>query len=131
VRERRRYVKRAGQAVAAVQLRLDTSGFHYEKWGGTQTCKPGDWIVDNEGDVYTIDRVTFERTYRQVSRGLYSKTTAVWAEVAAEAGHVTTKEGVTHYQAGDYLVSNDDDGGDAYAISAKAFTAMYEPASVD
>ncbi|MCL4846856.1 MAG: hypothetical protein KJ066_10005 [Acidobacteria bacterium] len=124
--DRRKYRKRANQAVVAVQLALDTAGFTYEKWGGTQTCKAGDWIVDNDGDVYTVDRTTFERTYRDVGEGRFVKTTPVWAEVAREAGQVQTKEGVTHYDAGDYLVFNEEDGGDAYAVSAAKFEAMYE-----
>ena len=125
---RRKYVKRAGRAVVAVQLALDTDGFTYRKWGGVQTCKAGDWIVDNEGDVYTVDRGTFERTYRRTGAGTYVKATAVWAEAAREAGSVRTKEGETHYQAGDYLVSNEEQGGDDYAVTAEKFEAMYEPA---
>jgi hypothetical protein len=125
---RRKYVKRAGLAVAAVQLALETDGFTYRKWGGVQTCKAGDWIVDNAGDVYTVDRATFERTYRQSGTGAYVKTTAVWAEAAREAGSVRTKEGETHYQAGDYLVFNEEQGGDGYAVTAGKFEAMYEPA---
>ena len=58
--------------------------------------------------------------------GHYAKTATVWAEVAREAGRVETKEGRTHYEAGDYLVSNNEDGSDAYAISAKKFGEMYE-----
>jgi hypothetical protein len=121
-----RYVKRAERGVVAVQLALDTAGFTYRKWGGIQTSKAGDWIVNNEGDIYTVDRATFERTYRQVEKGVYVKITPVWAEVAREAGSVQTKEGVTHYQAGDYLVFNEEQGGDAYAVSADKFEAMYE-----
>jgi len=125
---RLKYVKRTDQVVVAVQLTLETTGFTYRKWGGVQTCKAGDWIVNNGGDVYTVDRATFERTYRQVEAGTYVKTTPVWAEVAHEAGSVQTKEGVTRYRAGDYLVFNEEQGGDAYAVSADKFEAMYERA---
>lgn len=125
---RSKYVKRADQTVLAVQLALDTAGFTYRKWGATQTCKAGDWIVNNDGDVYTVDAETFARTYRQVAAGGYLKTTPVWAEVATVAGKVKTKEGETHYTAGDYLVFNEDHGGDAYAVSAQKFNAMYERA---
>ncbi len=125
--ERRKYVKRPDHAVVAVQLDLETAGFTYEKWGGTQRCKAGDWLVDNDGDVYTVDRDTFERTYRPAdARGQYVKVTAIWAEVAEESGAVETKEGVTHYDAGDYVVYNEEDGGDAYAISAEKFESLYE-----
>jgi hypothetical protein len=126
--DRRKYRKRADQAVVAVRLALKTRGFTYEKWGETQACKAGDWLVDNNGDVYTVDAATFARTYREVGRGSYVKTTPVWAEVARADGHVNTKEGATHYRAGDYLVANEEDGGDAYAVKAAAFEAMYEPA---
>ncbi len=125
---RRRYRKRETSFVTAVQLDLETEGFTYEKWGGTQTCKPGDWLVDNEGDVYTVDRETFEKTYRKGSPGVYVKTGEVWAEVADEAGVIETKEGSTRYEPGDYLVFNDEQGRDGYAVTAEKFESMYEPA---
>lgn len=124
---RRQYVKRATQFVVAVQLDLDTAGFTYEKWGDTQSCKRGDWLLNNNGDVYTVDSATFARTYQPSSPGIYIKRTPVWAEVASEAGAVRTKEGATHYQAGDYLVYNQPDGGDGYAVSKDKFERMYEP----
>lgn len=125
---RERYVKRPDQTVVAVQLNLDVHGFRYEKWGDTQTCKRGDWIVDNGGDVYTVDRESFAQTYRAAGRGVYLKTTPVWAERATRAGSVKTKEGSTSVRPGDYLVFNDADGTDAYAMSPSKFEAMYEPA---
>jgi hypothetical protein len=124
--DRLKYVKRENQAVVAVQLALDTDGFTYQKWGGVQTCKPGDWILDNGGDIYTVDRETFARTYRKVDGGRYVKVTPVWAELAASEGRVQTKEGTTHVRRGDYLVFNDEHGGDGYAVEAEKFRAMYE-----
>ncbi|HVG66658.1 MAG TPA: hypothetical protein VM785_00595, partial [Gaiellales bacterium] len=124
---RAKYIKRASQGVVAVQVALDGAGFTYEKWGATQTCKPGDWLVDNHGDVYTVDADSFRRTYERVGDGKYVKTTPVWAEVARASGQVQTKEGSTSYTAGDYLVSNEEDGRDAYAVEAAKFEAMYEP----
>lgn len=112
--------------MVAVRLDLDTEGFTYNKWGAEQGCKPGDWLVDNGGDIYSIDADVFARTYRCVSAGNYVKATPVWAEVAREAGSVITKEGESKYQAGDYLVSNNKDGTDAYCISASKFESMYE-----
>ena len=127
--KRRKYIKKAGRAVVAVRLDLETRGFTYEKWGGTQRCKTGDWLVDNDGDIYTVDGETFARTYRPAGpAGHYLKVTPIWAEVAAASGSVETKEGVTHYDAGDYLVFNEEDGGDAYAITAETFESLYEPA---
>jgi len=125
--QRQKYVKRDDQAIVAVQLVLETPGFTYTKWGGTQTCKAGDWIVNNAGDTYTVDRETFARTYREVGAGTYVKITPVWAEVAQEAGRITTKEGTTEYEAGDYLVFNEEDGSDGWAVSADKFLSMYQP----
>ena len=124
----KKYRKKNEAAVAAVQVDLDTDGFSYQKWGGTQSCKAGDWLVNNEGDAYTVDKETFEATYSQVSRGVYTKTAPVWAEVAAEPGAIETKEGVTHYEAGDYLVFNGPGRQDGYAVRANKFEAMYVPA---
>ena len=111
----------------AVQLDLDTDGFQYRKWGAVQTCKPGDWIVQNQGEVYTVDREVFEATYQESGPGAYVKVAPVWAERVDRAGSVATKEGVTHYEAGWYLVSNDPDGRDSWAVAPEKFERMYEP----
>ena len=121
----RRYVRRPDRPVSAVRLALETDGLVYRKWGGEQRAKAGDWIVDNDGDVYTVDADVFARTYRPTGPGAYVKTTPIWAERAQSAGSVKTKEGATHYDAGDYLVSNNSDGSDQYAIEASKFESMY------
>jgi hypothetical protein len=123
---RRRYRKKANQFVVAVKLDLDTPGFTYRKWGAEQKCRAGDWLVDNNGDIYTVEAGVFSRTYRSVGPGIYAKTTPIWAEVATQAGSVPTKEGRSHYDKGDYLVSNNEDGTDAYCIGAAKFESMYE-----
>jgi hypothetical protein len=123
---RNRYKKRADQFVVAVQLDLDTHGFTYKKWGSQQQCKRGDWLVDNNGDIYTIDSEVFSKTYRKTGPGTYVKTTPVWAEIAEKSGSVITKEGESFYEAGDYLVYNNEDKTDAYCVSAAKFEAMYE-----
>jgi len=124
---RRAYRKRAGTAVTAVRLDLDTDGLLYRKWGSEQRGKPGDWLVDNGGDVYTVDATSFAATYERISPGRYRKRAPVWAERAQRAGEVRTREGVTRHAAGDYLVANDVDGQDAYAVSAERFHRLYEP----
>ena len=113
--------------MVAVQLDLDTEGFTYKKWGDEQRCKQGDWIVDNDGDIYSVDRLVFEKTYRRAKPGIYVKIKPIWAEVAKQPGSVITKEGKSHYQKGDYLVSNNEDGTDAWCISPAKFESMYEP----
>lgn len=123
---RRIYRKKADQFVVAVQLDLDTEGFIYRKWGAEQRCKQGDWIVDNGGDIYSVDAGVFAKTYRKTGDGIYVKTTPIWAEVATQPGSVVTIEGESLYQSGDYLVYNNEDGTDAYCISASKFESMYE-----
>ena len=127
--DRLRYIKRASEAIVAVQLDLETTGFTYTKWGGEQRCKARDWVVNNAGDTYTVDRETFERTYRKVGEGMYVKVTPVWAEQASVAGDIPTKEGSTHYEPGDYLVYNDAESRDGYAVAKDVFERMYEPFS--
>ena len=124
----RKYKKKPISFVTAVQFDLDSEGFTYNKWGGKQVCKRGDWLVDNHGDKYTVSQESFAKTYQLLSPGVYLKVTPVWAAVAENSGKVMTQEGETSYKAGDYLVSNNEDGTDAYAMSADKFKSMYAPA---
>lgn len=124
--DRKRYRRLPGQPLVAVQLKLETDGFRYRKWGEEQRCKANDWVVDNGGEVYTVDAESFARTYTAEGPGTYVKTGKVWAEQAVAAGRVATKEGGTNYEADAWLVSNEEDGSDAYAVSAKKFVGMYE-----
>lgn len=124
----RKYYKKKSESVSAVRIKLVTVGFSYKKWGARQWCKRGDWLVDNAGDVYTVDARVFARTYRDLGDGHYLKTTPVWAEAATKAGSVQTKEGRSNYRKGDYIVSNDRRGTDRYKVSRAKFKAMYKPA---
>jgi hypothetical protein len=124
----RHYKRRPGQTVYAIQLDLVTDGFDYTKWGEAQHCKAGDWIVRNGDDTYTVDAKVFSRTYEQVGPIEYRKTGSVWAEQAAKPGSIATKEGRTQYEAGDYLVYNDREQKDGYAVTRAKFEAMYEDA---
>lgn len=126
--QRRQYRKKANQSVVAVRLDLDTPGLTYYKWGSKQHAKRGDWLVDNQGEIYTVEAKTFARTYKKIRPGTYLKTTAVWAEVAHQAGSINTKEGESRYKRGDYLVYNRRNGRDGYCMSAAKFKAMYTPA---
>ncbi len=122
-----RYRRKQGNYVTAVQLSLDTDGFSYVKWGAVQRCKKGDWLVNNGGDVYTVDADVFRRTYRETHPGIFVKITPVWAKQAAQAGWIATKEGRSRYGSGDYIVANNEDGTDAYCIGREKFERLYEP----
>ena len=76
----------------------------------------------------TVDGDTLARTYRSVSPGVYMKTAPVWAELAERGGFIRTKEGVTHYEVGAYIVYNDLEDRDGYAVNADPFEEMYQPA---
>lgn len=123
-----RYVKRPDQPVTAIQINLEISGFSYEKWGYLQQCKKGDWLVENNGKVYTVDTESFALTYTYISPGQYIKSAPVWAEIATCDGQINTKEGVSQYKAGDYLVYNQEERKDGYCTNAEEFVKMYEPA---
>ena len=94
--------------------------------GATQYCKPGDWLVDNQGDCYTTDKDSFAATYTGVSPGVYQKCRTVWARPALETGSIRTKEGSTNYSTGGYLVSNNIKDSDPYAVSKTFFEHSYD-----
>ena len=109
-----------------MQLNLETDGFQYNKWGGEQRCSSGDWLVNNDGDFYTIRDDVFASTYKEVAPVQFVKTTLVWACKAPDAGQVETNEGIAKYKRGDYWVANNLDGYDAYAVTKAKFEEMYE-----
>ncbi len=121
-----KYTRRAHTAVTAVQLSLETDGFTYRKWGAVQTASQGDWLLNNGGDVYTVGQDVFAETYRSVGEGRYVKTQPVWARVADQDGQIQTKEGATHYEAGDMIVFNRENETDGYAMKAETFKRLYE-----
>lgn len=122
----RYYRKRKNTTVTAVQLDLDTEGFTYTKWGGEQRCRRGDWLLNSDTDCYTVSDSSFQKTYREESPGRYVKHTLVRATMAVKSGKISTQEGETAYSAGDYLIDNNGDGSDCYAISEQTFHELYE-----
>lgn len=124
--ELKKYRRRPDTAVTAVQIDLETDGFKYQKWGGTQTASAGDWLLNNGGDVYTVEGETFANTYQESSPGRYIKSAPVWAYEAPDDGAIATKEGETHYKQGDMIVFNNADETDGYAMGAAKFQSLYE-----
>ena len=116
-----KHLQREQIPVAAILLNLETDGFTCRKWGGEQTCKPGDWIVDNAGSVYTLDCDSFARTDRADSPDLYRKVAPNWADLAPHDAAIKTKEGA-------YPVFKDEQRQDGYAVTVPVFEIMYEPA---
>jgi hypothetical protein len=73
-----------------------------------------------------LDADSFARTYRATGPNTRVKTTLIWAEGMSADGSVATREGRTHYVAGDFLVSNAPDGEDPYAISREKLDSLYK-----
>ena len=125
--------KPKGAPIQAIQMNIGSapSGsplFIYQKWGGDQSAKVGDWFVSRDGEAYTIDKDSFEQTYAETeNHGWYRKKAVVWAERADSDGSIKTKEGATKYESGDWLVYNQENRGDGYAMSAVKFEKLYEP----
>ena len=122
--------KPKGAPIQAIQLNFGEDGvplFTYTKWGGVQTAKSGDWLVGRGTERYTIDRDSFASTYVQTEVvGWYVKSAVVWAEQATSAGKIQTKEGFTDYTPGDWLVYNQDNRQDGYAMSDEKFNKLYD-----
>ena len=124
------YRKKKTQIVTAVRLDLDTPGFSFEKWGHTQFCQAGDWLVNSDDDCYTVAGDTFAKTYKKQSPGRFLKHAHVHAERASSNGQVKTQEGLTDYKVGDYIVVNTADPTDTYAVTADKFHQLYEQVNV-
>ena len=113
--------------VIAIQLPEKCQGLKYEKWGGLQAAKPLDWLVIKQGETYTIDAESFANTMEPLDQpGHYYKKSSVWAKIARDSGKIKTKEGLTNYKKGWYIVSNDGNFEDAYAMSEEKFKSLYE-----
>lgn len=122
------YFKKPGKPVRAVQLNLPEVNLTYKQWGETQQAHSGDWLVNNESNTYTVAQESFRTTYKHLYGDWYRKVAPVWAETATTDGAITTKEGRSHYRAGDYLVYNLPDRRDGYTVPKQEFEQHYRPA---
>ena len=106
----------------AIQLDIALS---YEKWGGPQSAKIGDWLLSKAGETYTCEAVVFASTYRPLAcrEGWFYKRAEIDAEVALVSGTIKTIEGESSYEAGDFIITNP--GGDQYCIGQAEFGELY------
>jgi len=125
--------KYQSKPVPTVALQLIDIGVTYEKWGGVQEAKPGDWVMNKGGETFTCDGKVFANTYRpltdengEVIPHTYFKHAVIEAEQATGDGVIKTLEGESAYVAGDYIVTNPDS--DQYPIERSKFEGLYEPA---
>lgn len=124
----KKYTKKA-IPVQAIQLNLELEDgiLTYIKWGGKQQAKQGDWLVKNGDEVYSVDQLSFANTYQEFSLGSYVKIAPVWAKQVFTNGFIETKEGRSAYSLGSFVVANNEDGTDAYCMTAEKFESMYDP----
>lgn len=122
----KKYYKKLAAKIYAIPMDFEESELHYQKWGSQQRAKQGDWLVYNDGDVYTVEQESFAQTYQNVDGCTYLKNAPVWAEIASISGKMKTKEGFSVYRAGDYLVYNNSDKTDGYAMSKQSFENSYQ-----
>jgi hypothetical protein len=80
-------------------------------------------------EIWRLVGASFASTYTALGNDRYRKSSVVWAEVAERAGQIQTKEGTSAYAAGDYLVYNNADRSDGYAVSCDKFHDMYQESS--
>lgn len=108
-------------------IKLHDISVTYEKWGGTQVGKLGDWLIESGDECYTCDADVFAETYAAAERdGYYYKTGTIDAEVQTTSGVIVTLEGESEYSVGDFIATNP--GGDQYVISKEVFEATYTEA---
>lgn len=119
----KQYKRKPGKSVVAIQL---PGHMLYKAWGDIQHAKPGDWLLQNGDEVYTVDAKSFEHTYRTEGNNLFIKTAAVWAMQTEVDGKVHTKEGYSDYKSGDMLVWNDPHSSDGYCMPQEKFFELYE-----
>ena len=121
----RRFSKTMHKPVRAIQITLPDCQLHYQKWGGSQRAKTGDWIVTNGDNSYTVECSSFRDSYRCLYGDWYLKVAPVWAEQATAPGRIETREGQSSYSAGDYLVYNQPNRIDGYTVPKQEFENNY------
>jgi hypothetical protein len=115
--------------VTAIQIDFDKVSFTYHKWGSDQKATSGDWIVNTNGDIFTVPREIFARSYKMIGHGQYLQTGDVWVRHTIEPGFLKTNNGKVNYKAGDYLVFNDPEGNHGIVVKPNIFTEFYLPIS--
>lgn len=87
----------------------------------------GDWeLTDDDGDRWTVEPAAFARSYRRLPNGRYAKHETVEAVRLTRAVEVSTREGLSAAQTGDWLLR--DARGAVWPVPDAVFRARYRPA---
>lgn len=112
------------QPIPARQL---TEPFHWSSAKGDALIgQPGDWLVEDGAQKWTVADAVFRETYEQVDNGTYAKRAPVFARMVSGNVTLVTLEGNIALSPGDWLVCNLN--GDCWGMTAVQFASKYRPA---
>lgn len=95
------------------------------KHGSLLSAQPGDWLLKEGGQEWTVARNIFEKTYTACGEGEYVKSAPIRAVKLDAPAVISTLEGESEAKEGDYLASNPE--GDIWPIPAEEFERVYRP----
>ena len=93
--------------------------------GSVLRGQPGDWVLFDGDDEWTITDEAFTASYHQRPDGDWEKRSTIRAVQLDGAVEVDTPEGASRAEAGDWLATSL--GAGAWPIAANAFTRRYVP----
>lgn len=125
----KQYERRPDGLIIAIQIRLDleAGGIAYRKWDSEQWGKRGDWLINDDGDTYTVSAENFANDYELSESGLYRNTAKVWAEEATGSGFVEIRGGTAPFVEGNMLVFSDPDRKEGQVFFYNKFNRLYRP----
>lgn len=108
-------------AVHARQLR-ETQIWHTSS-GSTMRGKPGDWLISEGDEEWTVDQRIFEESYEEVGVTKYRKASPVRARQLENSTTLETLEGTDCLSAGDWIVMNN--SGECWGMPDTTFRERY------
>lgn len=123
------FVQRQGLFLAVgghVPARQLTEAVQWTNEKGEQlTGQPGDWLLGEGSERWTVIDSVFQATYQNIGEGLYEKHAPVRAVKLSDSLTLATLEGTITLEPGDWLVCNL--SGECWGMSDSQFTAKYSP----
>lgn len=113
---------RPSSVVSATRLPAATS-WRTDR-GNRMRAEAGDWeLTDDHGNRWTVEAEAFARSYHRRPDGRYAKHELVHAVQLTRGVPVTTTEGISAAQAGDWLLRDAD--GAVWPVPDETFRARY------
>lgn len=105
--------------------RLDAPRTWRTPRGSSLAATAGDWVVTDGAQEWTVAAGVFERSYRELPDGTFSKIATVCAVRLRHRVDVPTLEGSSTAQTGDWLLRGVD--GELWPVSDQYFRTHYAP----